>query len=137
MRRRSVGPETCIPSWGAKRSPNSPQVAKPSVWRASASRLVIRAYDCTRSGSRSVKIRRGQALVLQTNLRTVKASVTNRPPQGTSVCWLLGTSVHKIRELRQYNRSHLLSCLHEKTHRPGNSRTGKPMLNEYIPHTHI
>src|SRR6266446_8572174 len=53
------------------------------------------------------------------------------------LCWLLGTSVHKIRELRQYNRSHLLSCLHEKTHRPRNSRTGKPMLNEYITHTHI
>lgn len=43
----------------------------------------------------------------------------------------LGTSVHKIRESRQYNRPHLPSCLHEKAYRPGNSRTGKPILNEY------
>jgi transposase len=47
------------------------------------------------------------------------------------LCWLLGTSVHKIRESRQYNRPHLPSCLHEKAYRPGNSRTGKPILNEY------
>src|SRR5258708_17061974 len=52
------------------------------------------------------------------------------------LCWLLGTSVHKIGESGQYNRSHLPSCLHEKTHRPGNSRTGKPMLNERT-HTYL
>jgi hypothetical protein len=43
---------------------------------------------------------------------------------------VLGTSVYKIGESRQYNRSHLPSCLHEKLHRLGNSRTAKPMLNE-------
>ena len=32
------------------------------------------------------------------------------------VCWLLGTSVRKIGKSRQYNRSHLPSCLHEKLH---------------------
>jgi len=49
-----------------------------------------------------------------------------------SLCWLLGTSVHKIRESRQYNRPHLPSCLHEKAYRSGNARTGKPMPNEQI-----
>src|SRR5215467_6650056 len=38
------------------------------------------------------------------------------------LCWLLVTSVHRIRGLHQYNRSHLPSCLHEKPHRSGNSR---------------
>jgi xanthine/uracil permease len=47
------------------------------------------------------------------------------------LCWLLRTSVHKTAELRQYNRSHLPSCLHEKTHKSGNSRRGKLMLNAY------
>ena len=49
-----------------------------------------------------------------------------------ALCWLLGTSVRKIGKSRQYNRSHLPSCLHEKLHRRlGNSRTGKLMLNEH------
>jgi integrase len=47
------------------------------------------------------------------------------------LCWLLGTSVHTIGESRQYNRSHLPFCLHEKAHRSGNSRIGKPMVNEH------
>jgi hypothetical protein len=47
------------------------------------------------------------------------------------LCWLLRISVHKTAELRQYNRSHLPSCLHEKTHKSGNSRRGKLMLNAY------
>jgi hypothetical protein len=42
----------------------------------------------------------------------------------------LGTSVHKIRGLSQYNGSHLPSCFYEKMHVSGNSRTGKLMLNE-------
>ena len=48
------------------------------------------------------------------------------------LCWLHGTSVLKIVELHQYNRSHFPSCLHEKTRRSGNSRAGKPMLDERI-----
>ena len=36
---------------------------------------------------------------------------------------LLGTSVHKIGESRQFNRSHLPPCLHEKTNKAGNART--------------
>src|SRR5260370_33566691 len=43
---------------------------------------------------------------------------------------LLGTSVRKIGGLRQYNGSHLPSCLYEKMHVSGNSRTGNLMLNE-------
>jgi hypothetical protein len=50
--------------------------------------------------------------------------------RGNSLCWLLGTSVRKIGGLRQYNGSHLPSCLYEKMHVSGNSRTGKLMLNE-------
>jgi len=44
--------------------------------------------------------------------------------------WLLGTSVHKIGGLSQYNGSHLPSCFYEKMHVSRNSRTGKLMLNE-------
>src|SRR5713226_2665906 len=83
-RRRSVGAETLIPSDGASRSLTWALVAKPSATSASRSRLVIRAYDCTRSGSLSVKIWRAQVGALQTNLRTVRAKMTRRPVQGRS-----------------------------------------------------
>src|SRR5437763_4647317 len=49
-----------------------------------------------------------------------------------SLCWLLGTSVHKIEGLRQYNGPHLPFCLYEKMHVSGNSRTGKLI---FIRHT--
>ncbi|EFH80992.1 hypothetical protein Krac_1645 [Ktedonobacter racemifer DSM 44963] len=39
---------------------------------------------CTRSGRRSVKIRRGQVGVPHTNLRTESFKMTRRPPQGKS-----------------------------------------------------
>src|SRR5258708_34893494 len=61
-RRSSVGAEIIIPSEGASRSLTWALVAKPSAISASRNRLVIRAYDCTRSGSLSVKILRGQGL---------------------------------------------------------------------------
>ena len=57
-RRSSVGAETSIPSEGANRSLTSALVARPRETSASRRRLVMRTYDCTRSGSRSVKIRR-------------------------------------------------------------------------------
>jgi hypothetical protein len=67
---------------------------------------------------------------------THKAWMVTRMEEAVQVlkdrlCWLLRTSVHKTAELRQYNRSHLPSCLHEKTHKSGNSRRGKLMLNAY------
>ena len=83
-RRRRVGAETLIPSEGATRSLTSALVANPSATRASRSRLVMRAYDCTSSESRSVKILRGQVGVAQTNLRTVRDKITRRPAQGRS-----------------------------------------------------
>src|SRR5436305_14731454 len=83
-RRRSVGAETSIPSDGASRLLTWVLVAKPSAVRASRSRLVMRAYDCTRSGSRSVKIWRGQVEVLQTNVRTERRKMTRRLAQGRS-----------------------------------------------------
>src|SRR5215471_17464174 len=50
-RRRSVGAEMSIPSEGASRSLTSALVARPRATNASRRRLVMRAYDCTRSGS--------------------------------------------------------------------------------------
>src|SRR5260370_16840937 len=82
--RKSVGPETCIPSLGASRSPSSPQVANPSVWRVSESRLVMRAYDTTSSERRSVKILPRHEAVQHTHLRTESFKMTRRPPQGRS-----------------------------------------------------
>src|SRR6266568_5999948 len=79
--RSRVGALTCRPSLGASRVQTSALVANPSATRASRKRLVIRAYDCTRSASLSVKIWRGQLGVRQTNLRTLKAC---RPAQGRS-----------------------------------------------------
>jgi len=83
-RRRSVGAEISIPSDGASRSLTSALVAKPSATSASRRRLVMRAYDCTRSGSLSVKIWRGQAGVAQTHWRTERRKMTRRPAQGRS-----------------------------------------------------
>ena len=83
-RRSSVGAEIIIPSEGASRSLTWALLARPSAISASRSRLVMRAYDCTRSGSLSVKILRGQVGTLQTNLRTVSAKMTRRPAQGRS-----------------------------------------------------
>jgi hypothetical protein len=73
-----------MPSFGASRSLISPQVAKPMASSASLKLLVMRAYDCTKSGSRSVNIRRGQVDVPQANLRTARDKLTRRPPQGRS-----------------------------------------------------
>ncbi|SRR5258706_8954376 len=70
--------------------------------------------------------------MLQRQLWTTQGKT---PDQTVSaLCWLLGTSVHKIGESDQYNRSYLPSCHYEKAYRSGNSRTGKPMLNE---HTYV
>ena len=44
-----------IPNDGASRSLTSALVAKPSATKASRSRLVMRAYDCTRSEIRKVE----------------------------------------------------------------------------------
>ena len=50
------------------------------------------------------------------------------------LCWLLGTSVRKIGESRQHNRSHLPPCFHENTNRAGNARTGSQCsMNMHTP----
>src|SRR5438876_7938812 len=79
-----AGAETFIPSDGASRSLSWALVARPRASSASRRRLVMRAYDCTRSASLSVKIWRGQVGVVHTNLRTVSANMTRRPAHGRS-----------------------------------------------------
>src|SRR5713101_4099787 len=82
--RKSVGPETCIPSLGASRSPSSPQVANPSVWRVSESRVVVRSDDRGSGERGSVEVLGGEEAVRHTNLRTESFKMTRRPPQGRS-----------------------------------------------------
>src|SRR5947209_19410377 len=83
-RRRRVEAETSIPSAGASRSLTSALVAKPSATSASRRRLVLRAYDCTRSEIRSVKIWRGQVGEHHTNYRTHGETMRRRPPHGSA-----------------------------------------------------
>jgi hypothetical protein len=51
------------------------------------SRSVLRADGATKSGRRSVKIRRVQVVFRHTNFRTVSRMRTKRTPQGRSVRW--------------------------------------------------
>ena len=83
-RRKMVVGETHMPRCSASRAPTSPLAARPIAsihWR---NLFVMRAYDWTSSGSRSVKIERGQSHVWQMYFRTVRSRRTRRPPQGTS-----------------------------------------------------
>src|SRR5438270_577505 len=74
-RRRRVEAETSIPSAGASRSLTSALVAKPSATSASRRRLVLRAYDCTRSEIRSVKVyQRIKSLSKQANSLNLRMS---------------------------------------------------------------
>jgi hypothetical protein len=83
-RRRNVVGEAWMPKWPESRAPNSPQVATPSAWSICESRVVMRAQGWTKTGTRSVKILRGQVGVSQKNLRICKTSCTWKPPYGTS-----------------------------------------------------
>ena len=69
----------------ASRAPACPPSARPIARRAVTNRWVLRAYVATRSGRRSVKIRRAQARLRQRNFRTVSWIRTARVPQGRSV----------------------------------------------------
>jgi hypothetical protein len=44
------------------------------------------------------------------------------------LCWLLGTSVHKIGDVRRDNLSRLSSCLHEEMHGARKSGAGKSLF---------
>jgi len=47
------------------------------------------------------------------------------------LCWLLGISVQKIRNVRQHDRSRLSHHHYKEMHLPRKWRAGKPTRNEH------
>lgn len=108
----------------------------------------MRAYDCTRSGSLSVKIWRGQVGVVQTNLRTVRAKTTRRPAQGRSAtvlpycpctrsegCWQRGQAALRRRQAICNTTSVVVARTDEMTMSSGKQNKREAASNSPIDET--